>query len=368
MSFLSLSTNASTPAFPIGNTTAQNLSRFGTQSSANPDALSQLNPLYWVQPLGSDPIQFPIMSITTSGGQSLAMHLYVDQDSGRAENLGRVPLKISVHAIFVNTVYPGGLETWNYGELFPTVYTQLLNTLITSTNCTGTLAHPTFGAITARVESFEETLSSEQRGGPELKITFVETLPDSGNGQALVVANAIQQSASSASAVDNSLATLSPNPQAFGLMPPTQSFAAFVQDITSIVASVQSTIQSFNPQNGGSFAYGFLATAGLTGQVNATLNQISMLQQQCSNANNIALSPLVVSLNAFKYNIQNVANQAGINATNALIGRYTTTQRTSLSSLAQFLMQDLPIFVQLNPALVAKSYINPNTTVRYQLP
>lgn len=143
-------------------------------ADSNPDELALLHPLSLSNGNGLT-VPFPGILFKEEQSNSLAVHLYPHLDSARIENMGRNPAMFSVKAILTNNIYPGTNELWESGNLFPNVFTQLCQLLMTSGD--KVLNHPVWGPITCQVQNWTYELNSKgPRDGAIVDINLIETI------------------------------------------------------------------------------------------------------------------------------------------------------------------------------------------------
>ena len=130
---------------------------------------------------GGLPVSFPAIVVKESQSNALAIHTYPNLDSGYVENLGRNPAKFNVKGLFTNSIFPGIIEGWTPGTLFPNVFQNVI-TILLNTTSDKTFVHPFYGQINVQVVDWSYEFNAKgPRDGVELDIVLVETIGQSNN-------------------------------------------------------------------------------------------------------------------------------------------------------------------------------------------
>ena len=132
------------------------------------DQLKKLQECKWRE------TSFPVSEMSTTIGQRLIEHKYPDRDGSHVESLGREPIKVSAKCLFYNNVSRGRTEHWDFGVLFPTVYSQFLEDC--KNKSVGVFQHPILGQFDAKCISMKTELTAERRDGVVCDVEWVETI------------------------------------------------------------------------------------------------------------------------------------------------------------------------------------------------
>ncbi len=134
------------------------------------DEFDQLLPFKWRD------LELPITHIRLSLAHDLVEHKYWGVDSGRVEDTGVAPVRISAQIPLTNRIVPGKNERWKAGGLFPNALRALL--VAFGQKKTGLLQHPEFGQIACKAERIDVDISADRRNTAMVDASWIETLDD----------------------------------------------------------------------------------------------------------------------------------------------------------------------------------------------
>lgn len=134
------------------------------------DEFDQLLPFKWRD------VELPISHIRLSLAHDLVEHKYWGVDSGRVEDTGVAPVRISASIPITNRIVPGKNERWQAGALYPDALRALL--VAFGQKKTGLLQHPEFGQIACKPERLDIEISAERRNTAMVEASWIETLDD----------------------------------------------------------------------------------------------------------------------------------------------------------------------------------------------
>lgn len=117
-------------------------------------------------------IVFPTASADTEIAHDLAIHKKMDRDGANVEATGKNPITFTIRAIFLNTIDRSDLEQTEE-PLFPDIYTKFLAAV--EDRSTGDFVHPFHGKRRCKVVRVTESFAAQNRGGPSVSVTFIET-------------------------------------------------------------------------------------------------------------------------------------------------------------------------------------------------
>jgi prophage DNA circulation protein len=201
-------------------------------------------------------ISFPTLTVSMKGGHGLVPHKRVDRNGWRIENVGRNSRTFVMKAPFINTIDAGDNETWNRtgAPLFPDTYLKVIAAL--EDRSTGPFQHPIYGSTTVKVDTYEETLDPDFRGGPTLVITLLETFDDP-SSSAVAQPSPLSIATDAATSLDAVLLPLNPPPSTG-----TPGGISLTQFIKSI-AAIGDQVQLFEQQVEGQIDHVIYAMQGL---------------------------------------------------------------------------------------------------------
>lgn len=127
------------------------------------EVLSRLLPLKWRS------IEVPAVSTTLAFSHRLVEHEQVGVNGAHVEGTGRKSADFTFRVLF-----RGGIS--GYTDLYPNRFRQFWDACIDGS--VGTLQHPEFGQIDAKVQSFSLVTDSQRRDGHDVDVVWKETIED----------------------------------------------------------------------------------------------------------------------------------------------------------------------------------------------
>ena len=119
-----------------------------------------------------DPISFPVVKITETGGNRIVPQERADRDGAKLDDTGSKVRQWSVSAVFGNRVDEPGITV----ALYPDVLRQLIRSF--DVHETGTLTIPTIGDVRARAQDYTRTETPDADDFAELELVFVQDNED----------------------------------------------------------------------------------------------------------------------------------------------------------------------------------------------
>ncbi len=159
---------------------------FRTVEDVGPEIFEQLPVGQWTAD-GGEPIAFPVLRITETGGNRIVIQDRAYRDGAKLDDTGSVAKAWNITVMFENSIALSNhaepdLNTVNKGE---PLYPNILNALIESFDIheTGDLVVPTRGSVRARCQSYSRAEGFDQRDCAMLDLTFVEDNEDNVGAQ-----------------------------------------------------------------------------------------------------------------------------------------------------------------------------------------
>lgn len=116
-----------------------------------------------------EPLFFPVVEITESGGKRIVQHQRPHRQGAKLEDTGSKARSWTVTTLFNNSIQEG---VQNGVPLYPQRLRQILKSFDVAE--TGTLVLPTIGKVRARPETYERKESPEQQDTASLTLSFIE--------------------------------------------------------------------------------------------------------------------------------------------------------------------------------------------------
>lgn len=188
-------------------------------------------------------LPLPLIESEVTISRDLVEHKFPDNDGAHVEDTGRDPLQISAKIPFDNFISPGNNETWPKGDLFPNHLGKFIDTL--SDKTTGTLTHPLFGAVQAKIKTAKVPIDGSKRGGVTVDCEWIESTDRPDDLQLGIVSYAAFPTLASALQDLDNLGILTtipkfPPPLPTSGLPKFVTFSQLLQKITGFADQVSS--------------------------------------------------------------------------------------------------------------------------------
>lgn len=318
-----------------------------------PTLFEQLLPCTWRG------IHFPVSTIRVSLAQDITEHKYWGKDGADVESTGRAPLEIEAVIPCFNGIVPGKGERW--GVLYPTTFRQLLESFADRSK--GDLQHPELGDITCKPVSFDFALDAQRRDGVEVTVKWIETFDDEAEGFNLEdFPSPIQVADLAALDLDSSrepLKALVPDAEL-----PGEDFVSLMNKVTGFVDRITTIAQVIGNK---------------PGQV---LFRLEKLQNSVERARNALTWPIIDTIERAKGALLDIKD--AVSTTHTVVGtgptqgqgvgsvaRKTARYLTPTVMTASHIQASLPKantldeLIFLNPTLVSRTEVGPQTVIRY---
>ena len=308
------------------------------------DELSKMLPFSW------SGIEAPLLSFSTDYGRDIAIHKFVNVGGAQIEDTGRNPLIMTAEIPFINTITPGGNEGWEQGTLYPNIYDQFLQSLLSASNSgeTRVLNHPELGNINCKVTTFKTTLNPGYRGGAIISAQWIEDGLDIDGSNTFI--DNLNNASSNVTKLNQFLDDLSPDPTALQLKPVALGFFGLLNKIKSLVDQT---------------ALIYMQVIGLLEQASY---QCTSIIRSIDRANNMIYAKLLnvtYSLRAdFIFTAEKLQKELPVSASRS-IEIYQTTSVTTLAALSVIVSNTVSELMELNPILLATPFVRSNTKVKY---
>jgi prophage DNA circulation protein len=312
--------------------------QFAKPSTANADELKKL--------LGCTfrGISIPLKDLTTSGSHDIAQHKFADRDGARVESTGRNPIEISGSAIFVNTIFPGGGESWVAGKQYPENHRSFLAAL--ADKSIADFQHPSLGLLKVKVESFSSKLSGDRRGGEEIDFKLIETLEGDTSAFETSLQKPVQstKAVAAADAIDSLLNRMDPPPP---IVKQGISLGELAREIRGVVDQAK------------------LTRAQVGAKIDFIQYQLQTTADSVRSLNSITNSDLMNKLRELQGTYINVKDQYKLGDGTKQVYKITSPVVTTFGALAVQLHNSVSDLIALNPELAKSPKIPAYTEIRY---
>lgn len=300
-------------------------------------------------------ISFPITMIQEQGSQDAPIHKKADRDGARVETTGLNPFQYSINAVFINSIARGKNEKWE--NLFPDTFLKVKDAW--KDRSSGILIHPLFGEILCKPIAWNVSINADQRGGVFVDMIFMETTED---GAIQPKPSSLASAKAAALDLDDALGLMVPPPQTFYPEGST-SLTDFVNSLTSVVDQAS------------------LIKQQAVAKIDRVVHNLNKISEKIDVATNIVTTDPVTQIqtdlgrigngivkvqqSATKLSLSLLEIKATLLAQDKTISTFTTTNRTTLFSLAGKLGNSISDLLNLNPYLAGTIVIDRNINVAY---
>ncbi|MCP4674342.1 MAG: hypothetical protein GY854_02255 [Deltaproteobacteria bacterium] len=209
---------------------------------------------------GSAQLAFPVVSIDESGGNRIAIRERPYRPGAKLDDIGSVPKRWNLVALFENSIEEPGLEANGDKPLYPDVLNELLESFDLYHDEPGDLVIPTRGPVRARLGTYHRGEQNPERDSATLTLTFIQDNEDnvdaasfnlpSVKANSRRVAEEVEESAQEDGAWDTSLQDLKEYAaQLEGLINAPQEYKRdFEQQAKMVMSAVDRVFSAFSKQ------------------------------------------------------------------------------------------------------------------------
>lgn len=283
---------------------------------------------------------YPLTRIHVSLAHDLVEHKFWGVDGARIEDTGLGPVRIEASIPIANTIYPAASEKWTAGTLYPDALRAFV--LDFGKRLAGPLQHPEFGEFAVKPERLDFELTGDKRGSTEIRASWLEALPNSGDTSSLFPSpkDQLQAAASDLEAQRTALLALAPQ------------LPTFQDDLDSLGRRIAAISDSV-----------FVLSYRTAGIINRVLYQANRLEASLLRAKSALTHPAITNcriIQAAAYELRTkLLSPAGI-------GLYNVPSQTTLPMLTSVIADaKIADLVKLNPNLMRSPVIPKGTKVRY---
>lgn len=309
------------------------------------DVLEQLLPVKFRD------VEFPITKLRTSVAHDLVEHKYWGVDGARVESTGLAPRRISCSSPMTNGIVPGKAERW--AVLYPNTFRDLFTAF--QMKATGPFQHPEFGIINVKAERMEADWDANRRGGVDVELSFVETLPEEGID--LFEDSPVQEIELAALNLDASdlKVDLEKLLRDAGLpLPPyLEKDTISLSDIARKVQGVVDTATLLEHRVGGAY--------------NSLLYQANRIQQSCERLRDATTWPITRDVERIRSSAHEL-RQKLLQADRDVAFFRVPADTTLAGVVRQLDGASVGDIIKLNPSLMTNPVVSEGTVVRYYVP
>lgn len=301
------------------------------------DEFDQLLPFKWRD------VELPITQIRLSLAHDLVEHKYWGVDSGRVEDTGIAPVRISASIPLTNRIVPGKNEKWQAGALYPTALRALL--IAFGKKKTGLLQHPEFGQIACKAERIDVEISAERRNTAMVEASWIETLDD--DVITNIVASNVTEIELGASDLDASDADLRK------LVPKLPKYKTTFDDMARGIAAIGDQVSLLQHRT--------------AGKINSIVYRCEQVSESIDRAKSALTWPAKQAVERIQAAAQDLRGK--LLASSRDIGLLRLLTDTSLAGLLVILPAGNSIgdLIKLNPQLMTDPVVKAGTLVRHYI-
>lgn len=309
------------------------------------DILEQLLPVKFRD------VEFPITRLRMTVAHDLVEHKYWGVDGARVESTGLAPNRITCSSPMTNGIVPGKSERWSI--LYPNTFRELLTAF--QQKATGPFQHPEYGIINVKAEKLDADWDAGKRGGVEVEMSFVETLPD--EGVDLFEESPVQEVELAALNLDASelKADLEKLLKDAGIpLPPyLEKNTLSLTDLARKARSVTDTVTLLEHRVGGAY--------------NSVVYQANKIQEACERLKDATTWPVSKNVERVRSSAHDLRQK--MLQSDRSIAFYRVPADTTLAGVArQIDGANVGDLIRLNPSLMANPVIPEGTIVRHYVP
>jgi hypothetical protein len=296
-------------------------------------------------------VEVPIRSLRMSIAHDLVVHKAWGVSGARVENTGIAPTRFRARIPFLNSIRQGPHESWQYGELYPTVFRAFV--VAFQKREAGHLQHPEYGLIACKPEELEVELAAESQGGVEVDASWIEVLDDVVQHQISNVVELDVEADDLDQKMDDLRALVDAQLKARGLSERMPKYKQNFSEMMRQLAGVGDTTD--------------LQSKRLGGQVDAIINRAERLQRSIDRAKSALTWPATQNIERMKAAANDIRQK--LLAANRDIVLYVVPKTTTVAGLLPKLPgATLTDLMRLNPKIVAGPVVEKGTHVRYYAP